>query len=667
VFRAYHPEQDKLVAVKLFKLDLPPDRVHRLVAELQALVDADLTHPAIAAPIAAGISGVEAYLAQDFVAAESVDAVVRAHGPAPPIEALRVAVQLAGAFDFAADAQIVHGALHPRDALVSPDDVRVTGLGIVRALERVGVPTPVRRPYTAPERAAGASWDGRADIFSLAAIVHELLWGRRVSAFGEEAAEALTDIVGADVSRLRPLFARALAENPEERFASATQFAAALEKALALRKEVPAAALETSARAPIRELTVVPDPDVDPDDALIADEDEEVVSLARPTSIERVVPEEETHTLESTTVLDPLELDAPISMASLTEPRFEGFEPAGQEFGSAFVPDLPLHDDFDVEKVLATDAAEPSAAEPDQLMADFDSAEPVASAPAFDPNDSMVEPTAKPLPPPIPVSPSLAFADTGFERSRSAVWPLSLTLAIGVALGFALGYGVANRPQSPILAVTEPPAPAVAATSGITSHGVAETEVRLLDAPKPAVSMSTDAAIATSPAVRPASAPAAVATTTGSGRILVRSTPAGATAYLDGKEIGRTPVTLRDVTRGSHTIRVAREGFSTAERRVSITAARPSQSFTVALERPRAARSSSAPVAGTGQVSAESRPAGASVFLDGKRVGKTPMVLTNVSEGDHSLAMDLEGFRRWSSPVRVVSGERARITASLER
>ena len=35
MFRAYEPEQDRLVAVKLFRLDLPPDRVHRLVAELE--------------------------------------------------------------------------------------------------------------------------------------------------------------------------------------------------------------------------------------------------------------------------------------------------------------------------------------------------------------------------------------------------------------------------------------------------------------------------------------------------------------------------------------------------------------------------------------------------------------------------------------------------------
>ena len=117
---------------------------------------------------------------QDFVAADSLDIVIREYGAAPPADALRVAAQLAGALDFAAAVDVAHGALHPRDVLLSADDTRLTGIGVARALERVGVAAPVRRPYTAPERIAGGDWDRRADVFSLAALIHELLWGRRV-------------------------------------------------------------------------------------------------------------------------------------------------------------------------------------------------------------------------------------------------------------------------------------------------------------------------------------------------------------------------------------------------------------------------------------------------------------------------------------------------------
>ena len=166
------------------------------------------------------------------MAAESLDVVVRDEGPAPA--GRRVARRrpcLAGALDFATVVDINHGALHPRDVLVSQDEVRITGLGVTRALERVGVAAPVRRPYTAPERVAGAAWDRRADIFSLAALMHEMLWGRRISGTGPQAALTLTELAGGDLEALRHVFARALADDPDERFEKALAFAEALHEA----------------------------------------------------------------------------------------------------------------------------------------------------------------------------------------------------------------------------------------------------------------------------------------------------------------------------------------------------------------------------------------------------------------------------------------------------
>ena len=231
MFRAYAPDQDKLVAVKMFRLDLPPDRVHRLVDELRRLIDAKIAHPGIAAPLAAGITGISAYLAQEFVAGDSLDIVLREHGPAAAADAIRVAGQLAGALDYAAAAGIVHGALHPRDVLVSADDARLTGLGVARALERVGVAASIRRPYSSPERAGGGEWDRRADVFSLAALMHEMLWARRLNATGDQAAEGLSELPGASLPVLRQLFARALAERPDDRFETALAFADGLKQA----------------------------------------------------------------------------------------------------------------------------------------------------------------------------------------------------------------------------------------------------------------------------------------------------------------------------------------------------------------------------------------------------------------------------------------------------
>ena len=184
MFRAYEPERDRLVAVKVFRLDLPPERVHQLVGEFERLIDVGLRHPAIAAPRRhrsrrrRRIPRAELLLRR---LARYRDSRKR------PAAAGRGAARGAPAGSsarFRRRATVEHGALHPRDVLLSSEGTRIVGLGITRALERIGAAVPIRRPYTAPERVEGAAWDHRADIFSLAAVVHEMLWARRVVGTG---------------------------------------------------------------------------------------------------------------------------------------------------------------------------------------------------------------------------------------------------------------------------------------------------------------------------------------------------------------------------------------------------------------------------------------------------------------------------------------------------
>src|SRR5262245_31606040 len=238
VFRAYQPEEDRLVAVKHFRIGLPPERAHQLVVQLERLILADLTHAGIAAPIATGIVEVSAYLAMDFVAADSLDMVIRDQELNAPSDVVRVASQLASALDLAASIDITHGALHPRDVLISADDVRMTGIGIARALEEVGSSAPIRRPYAAPERSSGAAWDRRADVFSLAALIYELLTRRRISGPGDQPYDAFASVAGASADALDKVFDRALAEQPGDRFATAGDFAKALQAAIERKRSV---------------------------------------------------------------------------------------------------------------------------------------------------------------------------------------------------------------------------------------------------------------------------------------------------------------------------------------------------------------------------------------------------------------------------------------------
>src|SRR5438477_635259 len=224
VFRTYEPTRDRLVAVKVFRLDVPPEQSQALADELNRASEAGLFHPSIVEPIEAGVEGTVAYRAEEYVAAESLDVAMRHYAPAPVDKVLPFITQLAGAIDFARAAGVGHGGLHPRDIFVTPDEARATGFGVVEALEQVGIRAPIRRPYSAPERIDGTAWGTPADVFSLAAITFELLTGKRPAGTGGQIG-ALPD--GEDAAGLHAVLARAMADDPAKRYASALAFAGA--------------------------------------------------------------------------------------------------------------------------------------------------------------------------------------------------------------------------------------------------------------------------------------------------------------------------------------------------------------------------------------------------------------------------------------------------------
>jgi hypothetical protein len=611
VFRAYDSTRERLVAVKLFKLDLPPERGHQLLAEFERLIAANLTHPALAAPLAAGISDVSTFLVQEYVAADSLDLAVREYGPAPAADVLRVATQLAAALDLAAAADITHGALHPRDVLLSTDDTRLTGLGVTRALERIGVVAPVRRPYTAPERIAGGEWDRRADVFSLAALIHELIWGRRISGIGEQATASLTEIAGANLDALRATFARALAENPADRYGTATQFAEALASACPEIVVAPAP-VKASKRRAVREVEPKLPLDEEPATA--------VVEVAQDLGVAQVA-----DVAQDRGPAD-LSLAAPDAVA---EPRF-------QHVDAEAVTDEPV-----IMREVAPEIVRH--AEPD--VAPY---EPSMAIPA-----GLITGHDEPL--------------SALEVSRTAIWPLGLALVVGIAVGFGGGFFVGSREQ-PAAAVAVP----VATTSPMPPGKEFTESAVAAPASAPAASQNSEVRTQNSEPKNLKSEISNLKSPAALGRLLVRSRPPGAEVTVDGHAHGKTPVAVRDLARGAHRVTITRDGYASEERRIVITASRASQTITVPLAKSRAAaRTAPTPAApaarSTGAVAFESRPPGAKIFMDGKLVGTTPASLAAVQAGAHAVRLEHDGYRRWSASVRVVAGEPNRVTASLER
>ena len=190
------------------------------------------------------------------------------------------------------------------------------------------------------------------------------------------------------------------------------------------------------------------------------------------------------------------------------------------------------------------------------------------------------------------------------EPSHSRISPLAFALVIGATVGFAAGYGVGaidrsgaatQAVQRSAVPVVIPPAPTKVAPSPVApdvqsasrpSGGV--TPPPPVDAPQPSSARSSADAgrkpsdVSARPVETTAKATAPAADRPGAA-LLIRSTPGGAAVFVDGREYGRTPVTVRDLARGAHRIRLAREGFTTEERRVTVGATASPRGLTLRL------------------------------------------------------------------------------------
>jgi serine/threonine-protein kinase len=724
VFRAYDPDQDRLVAVKVFALDLQPDQGRALVARLRELVELDLTHPAVAAPVAAGVSNGSAYLAQDFAAADSLDVVMREFGAASPADAARVAAHVGGALHSAAALGVYHGSLHPRDLLLTADDTRVTGFGVAQALGAIGVPSPVRPPYSAPERMTGSAWDSRADVYSLAVLLAEILTGRAPS--DPSTLEALLAAAPTDLRAFGAVLRRAMAERPEERYETALAFTEAFRSAAdlprTLRSDPALVELSSAARSlrsgpatdeprlpldePVRGAAeaILPGdapaaaPDTDSWDtplmAFGASEDGPEVSrlsVATHGASDRTVLDWERPTNRLTVADGDLDVDLRPSLESGDISDAGGTSPGGTHGLGALdrwgrVASRPLNGAF------ASEAAEAGA------------------------TDARAEAAPRPsAPPPIVMAPA-----------SSSVWPIPLALMVGIIMGIAVGFFIfGSREGSDETAATssvaetataaghgpaaEVPPPAASTpnpgtdsrvagattTSGSTPGATSGRETADLSSGGP--SSATDVAAARSrtettdardtperterPALRAASSGATAASSaprrpTATGRLLVRSSPAGARVLLDGKDVGATPITLRTLALGSHTVRLTRGGYTPEERRITMSVSQPAQSVIVDLtptrdrgaSNARAESASPRPPTTGATVAAliiDSRPAGAAVYIDGRRVGITPATIDSVRIGQHTIFLELEGFRGWSALMQFAPGEN-RVSATLE-
>jgi eukaryotic-like serine/threonine-protein kinase len=256
VFLAIDARHDRKVAIKVLKPEVASAvGAERFLREIR--VTANLHHPHILPLHDSGEAGSREngdwllYYVMPYVEGESLRARLVRERQLGIEEAVRIARQVAGALDHAHRRGIVHRDLKPENILLQEGEPIVADFGIARAVIRavdspsittsgVTVGTP---QYMSPEQAAGETdLDGRTDIFSLGSLLYEMLAG--VSPFSAPTAQAVIARVMADdprplttvrrtvPRRLGAAVHRALSKVPGDRFATAADFAAALDPAV---------------------------------------------------------------------------------------------------------------------------------------------------------------------------------------------------------------------------------------------------------------------------------------------------------------------------------------------------------------------------------------------------------------------------------------------------
>jgi parallel beta-helix repeat protein len=137
-----------------------------------------------------------------------------------------------------------------------------------------------------------------------------------------------------------------------------------------------------------------------------------------------------------------------------------------------------------------------------------------------------------------------------------------------------------------------------------------------------------------------------------SGSISVTSTPSDALMYLDEFYSGKTPHTITAVSPGYHIIKLALADYQNWSKEVHVAAGETS-CFDVKLT----------PILGS--ISVTSSPSDAKIYLDDRYRGKTPHRVAEVSSGNHTLRLTLDGYQDWSTDLQVRIGETSDVAAIM--
>jgi len=253
VYVARHPTLPRRVALKVLHPAFSHEPELRARFEREADLLCALDHPNVVDVLDRGQDGDLLWIAMRLIDGPDLHTALHQRGPFPPAQALAVVEEVGRALDHAHVRRLLHRDVKPHNILLrrradGTEEAVLTDFGIAKDLASASALTqqgavPATVAYAAPEQVEGRFLDRRADVYSLGAVLFELLTGRR--AFPMEDLTPLTAAVVLgpvpDPRSVRPdlppalaaVVVRALAKRPEDRFGTCAELVAAARAAIA--------------------------------------------------------------------------------------------------------------------------------------------------------------------------------------------------------------------------------------------------------------------------------------------------------------------------------------------------------------------------------------------------------------------------------------------------
>lgn len=251
VYRARDTRHGRTVAIRVVPdaIARNPERRARLLDDARAA--ASLSHPNLVTLYEVGEDGERLFLVFDFVPGETLAAAMGGR-PLHPRRAIDLAIQISDGLADAHAAGIVHRDIRPDTVIVTPKGAaKILDVGL--ASWTTGGTSTGAGPYVSPEQIRGERVDEGADIFSVGAVLFEMLTGRPPvgAAIRAGAAARIAPVPSSITKSLAPeidaVVAKALAGSGDGRYQSAATLAADLRSLAAMLD----ARSEAADRAPV--------------------------------------------------------------------------------------------------------------------------------------------------------------------------------------------------------------------------------------------------------------------------------------------------------------------------------------------------------------------------------------------------------------------------------